>query len=374
MKKVLIFTPRVSGQRAHYYNSLSKLCDLTVLSELDTPMHVLSNYNVENKDFQHIVIDGIKFRINSYEALCINYKKYFKDKIYDYIIIEQVFTPTAFFIMRYLKNNNIKFFASADGGIADIKENVIKYKLKKYFITMPNFWLTTCNGGFKYLNKYGIKNKIIFKFVFSPYIEKDLPTSLIDNDRKYILRSKLNIKEKVVIFTAGQPIYRKGHDILLKAINGLDCDVGVYIAGGGPNSLCREILELLDNKKKVNIHFVGLLDKNKIKEYYSASDIFVFPSRYDIWGYPVQEAMAFGLPIISSDASNSSIELIVNGENGFLFKNDDVNELKEKLELLIRNVKLREKIRINNFVKSKLYTSENMAKSIYKIITNMENI
>lgn len=374
MKKVLIFTPRVSGQRAHYYNSLAKLCDLTVLSELDTPMDTLFDYNVVRKDFQHVVMDGIKFRINSYEALCLNYKKYFKNKIYDCIIIEQVFTPTAFLIMRYLKRNHITFLASADGGIVNHNENIIKFLIKKSFISLPDFWLTSGKGGQTYLNSYGIKNDKIFKFIFSPYCEGDLPVCMIDNIEKNYLRSKLGIREKIVIFSAGQPIYRKGHDILLNVISKLDCDVGVYFAGGGPNSICRKILSSLNKKISSNIHFVGLLDKEKLKEYYSVSDIFVFPSRYDIWGYPIQEAMAFGIPIISSNASNSAIELIVNGENGYLFENENVTDLKQKLKLLLKDDNLREKIRINNFKKSKLYTSENMAKSIYEIITEMENI
>lgn len=372
MKKVLIFTPRVSGQRAHYYNSLAKLCDLTVLSELDTPMNTLFDYNVVHKDFRHVIIDGIKFRINSYEALCLNYKKYFKNKNYDCIIIEQVFTPTAFLIMRYLKRNRITFFASADGGIVNHNENIIKFLIKKSFISLPDFWLTSGKGGKTYLNNYGIINDKIFKFIFSPYCEEDLPVCLIDDIEKNYLRSKLGIREKIVIFTVGQPIYRKGHDILLNAISEFDCDVGVYIAGGGPNIFCKKIIESL--KSNSNIHFVGLINKERLKEYYSASDIFVFPSRYDIWGYPIQEAMAFGLPIVSSNVTNSAIELIVNEKNGYLFENEDVTDLKNKLKLLVNDDIKREIIRINNFNKSKIYTSENMAKSIFEIIAEMEKL
>ncbi len=373
MKKLLIFTPRISGQRAHYYNVLSDLCDLTVISELDTLDELLDDYDVLDKKFKHIVIGGIKFRVNSYEALCLNYKKYFKPKEYDSIIIEQVFTPTAFFIMRYLKRLKIKFFASADGGIVSYNENKIKYSIKKYFISLPNYWLTSGKGGFKYLNNYGVNNRNIYKFIFSPYCEKDLPSAIINEEEKKSIKKRLGIEEEIVLFTAGQPIYRKGHDLLIKTTMSFDKSIGIYIAGGGPNELCINILKsqgkMNDNS---NVHFLGLLNKERLKEYYSITDIFVFPSRYDIWGYPIQEAMSFGIPIISSDATIAALELIEDGVNGFKFKNESIDDLKEKLEILLNDDNLRKEIANNNFNKSKLYTSENMAKSIYDIICSVE--
>ena len=370
-KKVLIFTPSISGQRAHYYNALSDLCDLTVLSELDTSNDLLQSYNIFDKKFSHIVIDGFKIRINSYQALCFNYKKYLKKYIYDAIIIEQVFTPTAIFIMRYLRKKNIKFYGSADGGIVNTYENKFKFLFKKRLINMPTFWLTSGVCGYKYLNNYGIKNEKIYKFIFSPYDERDLPDDILNKNQKINLKQELNVKENLVILFVGQPIDRKGQDILLNAAADISNDVGLFFVGGGPTNLCLQALDV--QKKSIydsNIHFLGLLSKDNLKKYYYLADIFVFPTRYDIWGYPIQEAMAFGVPIISSDAANAAIELIKDGENGFIFENENVEDLKNKLEILIKDNNLRKKMSINNFNKGKLYTSENMAKSIFDIINN----
>lgn len=366
MKKVLIFTPRISGQRANYYNSLSKLCKLTVLSELDTPKNVFKNYGIENLYFNHIVIGGIKIRVNSYEALCFNYKNIFKNNYYDKIIIEQVFTPTALLIMKFLKKIGVGFFASADGGIVNKNENKLKYKIKKSIINLPNYWLTSGQGGYAYLNNYGIDNKNIFKFIFSSYNENDLPQNVLNVKEKSYLKNKLKIKEKIVILSAGQPIYRKGHDILLSATKDFNKNVGIYIAGGKPNKICEELINKFDDSS--NVHFLGLLDKQKLKEYYSICDMFVFPSRYDIWGYPIQEAMSFGVPIISSDTTIAAIELIENYKNGFIFENENIIDLRNKIDILLNDNSLCELISRNNFIKSKLYTSENMAKTVYNII------
>lgn len=372
MKKVLIFTPRISGQRANYYNALNSLCDLTVISELDTPIDVMRDYSIDKK-FKHIVINGFKIKVNAYEALCFGYKKYFKNNKYDKIIIEQVFTPTAFLIMRYLKKKNISFFASADGGIVNNKESLFKCWLKKLFISLPNYWLTSGKGGYCYLNNYGVQDKYIHKFIFSPYNENDIPKIAVDNQYKESLKKNLGIDENIIILMVGQPIYRKGHDLVLRAIENFDDDIGVYIIGGGPNKLCKDILDSqMNSSSGVNVHYVGFIDKNRLKEYYMLADIFVFPSRYDIWGYPVQEAMSFGLPVISSDAVNSAIELVENNINGYVFNNENVDELRDKLLVLINNKELRETISKNNIEKSKMYTSENMAKSVYGIICSME--
>ena len=60
-----------------------------------------------------------------------------------------------------------------------------------------------------------------------------------------------------------------------------------------------------------------------------AADVFVLPTREDIWGLVINEAMAYGLPVITTDKCNAGLELIQNGINGFVIKKDSEKELME---------------------------------------------
>lgn len=69
-----------------------------------------------------------------------------------------------------------------------------------------------------------------------------------------------------------------------------------------------------------NVHIFPLT--KRIEQYYSAADLFVFPSLNDPFGMVVLEAMASGLPVFSSDRAGAA-ELITSGKDGFVIPLDD---------------------------------------------------
>ena len=68
---------------------------------------------------------------------------------------------------------------------------------------------------------------------------------------------------------------------------------------------------------------------NNIQEYYSKAQVYVLSSRWEGFGLVLVEAMAHGLPIISSDLPTSK-EIM--GDFGLYFKNGDINDLAQRLE------------------------------------------
>ena len=55
------------------------------------------------------------------------------------------------------------------------------------------------------------------------------------------------------------------------------------------------------------------------------------PTREDIWGLVINEALAAGLPVITTNRCGAGLELIKNNENGFLVNVEDIDELYEKI-------------------------------------------
>ena len=82
--------------------------------------------------------------------------------------------------------------------------------------------------------------------------------------------------------------------------------------------------------------------QRNIEKYFGASDIFVFPTKYDAFGNACLEAMACGLPVIASQTCGAS-ELIRDGENGFIISADAPEGLADRiaaLEPLSRRVEI----------------------------------
>lgn len=95
-----------------------------------------------------------------------------------------------------------------------------------------------------------------------------------------------------------------------------------------------------------DVRFVG--KTNQVEEYFSAADLFVFPSTYEPFGNALVEAMAAGLAcvVLKPDGvriRTASAEIVDDGRSGFLVK-PDVNEFSERLDGLVTNQELRRSV------------------------------
>ncbi|MCK5508671.1 MAG: glycosyltransferase family 4 protein, partial [Desulfobacterales bacterium] len=73
--------------------------------------------------------------------------------------------------------------------------------------------------------------------------------------------------------------------------------------------------------------------KRNIEKYYAASDIFVLPTLYDAFANVCLEAMACGLPVITTDF-NGVADLILDSENGYIIKTQKADELAARIKAL----------------------------------------
>ena len=136
-------------------------------------------------------------------------------------------------------------------------------------------------------------------------------------------------------FYLGRLSKEKGILNLIEAIGDIP-NAKLLIAGDGPE---REKIEAYISEHKLDgrITLLGYQNQDSIHKYITNSRFIVVPS---IWNencpYSVLEAMEIGKPIVASRIGGIP-ELIVDGENGYLYKADDINELKEKLMLMLDN-------------------------------------
>lgn len=117
------------------------------------------------------------------------------------------------------------------------------------------------------------------------------------------------------ILAVGRLIPRKGFDLLIQAAQGLD--VTITIIGDGPE---RENLQTMAQDLQVPVTFTGAIDHDEIVQHYQAHDLFVLPSANEGMSNTVLEAMATGLPIITTNTGGTA-ELIT--DNGWVIDRTD---------------------------------------------------
>jgi glycosyltransferase involved in cell wall biosynthesis len=181
-------------------------------------------------------------------------------------------------------------------------------------------------------------------------------------------KGKCVIMRKVAI-TVGQFIYRKGFDVLLRAWAKVDSEYELYIIGAQPTAEYKGIREKLQLS---NVHFEGFKTKEELKCYYQAADLFVFPTREDIWGLVVNEAMSNGLPVITTDKCVAGLELIENGKNGYIVPANNDEELANKIIEIMQNDAEREEMAQYSLEKIRNYTIESMADAHLKALKSEE--
>lgn len=352
--RILFITNVPSPYRVDFFNELGRLCDLTVLFDRKTV-----DYRKEEwlafvpETFTPIFLKGIEIK-NS--KISLEIIKYLDKSKYDIIIVGGYSTYTGMIAIQYMKIKKIPFILSFDGGMIKNEKNITN-KIKKYFISSASAWLSTGQMTTDYLQYYGAREEKIYTYPFTSIKNEDILEQIMSKTEKKHLKDSLHMEEDVVILSVGQFIPRKGYDILMRSMNKVKNNTGLYIVGGEPTE---EYIKLKEELGLNNIHFVNFKDKHELKQYYMAADIFVLPTRIDIWGLVINEAMANGLPIITTNRCVAGLELVSDYENGFIIPVNNIDELSEKINYVLENDI--EKMSINSLKMIKKHTIENMAK------------
>ncbi|MEZ2319611.1 MAG: glycosyltransferase family 4 protein [Microcoleus sp.] len=181
---------------------------------------------------------------------------------------------------------------------------------------------------------------------------------------------KLDLKQPIFLYV-GRITARKGIKTLLEACALLKkqgySDYTLLIVGKGDQ---QEELESFIREQDFyeQVKWVGWVDYGSLGTYFDQADVFVFPTFEDVWGMVVPEAMVFGKPVLCSKGA-ASCELIVSGENGYIFDPSQAQELAEKMQVFLDNPDLIESMgeRSRQLISQK--TPETAAKAYVEVIS-----
>ena len=162
------------------------------------------------------------------------------------------------------------------------------------------------------------------------------------------------------IIAVGRLDEQKGFDLLIQswqliAARHPDWQLVVYGHGGDLQKLQQQLEKA---GLTSSMTFAGTTD-NIYKEYQNSA-FYVMSSRYEGWGLVLVEAMSCGLPCVSFDCPYGPSDIIRDGEDGFLVENGNIQQLAEKMELLINNKELRERLGVRARLNAARFTSDNI--------------
>lgn len=359
--KVLWLANIPSPYSVDFFNELGKLCDLTVLFELKAAKDRDSSWMTFNfQTFYGVFLKGIQYADD--KALCPGVITYLDNK-YDMIVASTMPTLTGMMAIFYMQLKGIPYIIQGDGGFKKDGKG-LKERLKYQLISKAKACLSTGITHDEYYLAYGAIKERLYRIPFTSLREKDVAKRVIPPEKKRLMKSALGINpDRKMVLSVGQFIHRKGFDVLLRAAKLLDPKDEVLIIGGTPTEEYRQIIK---EENLENVTFMEFMVPDELREYYKCADLFVLPTREDIWGLVINEAIAQGLPVVTTSACIAGQELVGNGVNGYIVPVEEFEQLAQAIDQVLYSSKYDEYC-INSLKKAKLFTIENTAAVHYQI-------
>ena len=181
--------------------------------------------------------------------------------------------------------------------------------------------------------------------------------------------------EPPMILSVGIIAYRKGHDVLLRALAKIvDLPWQAVIAGSVRDQEYADQLFTLQSELGLQsrVRFIGHVDSDELATYYSKAHVFALATRHEGYGMVFAEAMANGLPIITCDAG-ASAETV--GDKAGIFADiDSPDSFAEALSKLLMDDRQRQRMSLASLARaSELGDWNQTASHFIKALDEIEN-
>ena len=211
----------------------------------------------------------------------------------------------------------------------------------------------------EFINYYGVPEDKIS--VVRNGVDREAFSAASLADSRPAARWELGIQphETAVLFV-GSGFRRKGLDTLIQAVGRIR-----GASSAGPNGLrllivgrgSRDAYAKLAHSVGIGerLIWIGQAQPKDVAKFYAAADVFVLPTRYDPFANSTLEALACGLPVITTDANGVS-EILRNGVDSLIVKPDDAEALAEGLGAVVDDAEFRQHLGTNGLKTVEPYT------------------
>jgi glycosyltransferase involved in cell wall biosynthesis len=331
MKKILFVQNSFAPYRMYLFNNLSQFYDIEVL--------YLENFD-QNRKWNNLK-DNIQYKYyicKNYELMLMGKKisiakfNSFDFNSYDEVVIITNF-PNIYDISRIalkLRNNYILWISIYKNYKVFESNSAVNFLLNKWVKILIKYSKKTIG----YCQKSCEITKDEECIFSSQYYPLEIEYGKISHYDIEIYNKKRFKKEVINLVTISYLTPRKNIEFAIDIINTFP-NIKLHIIGSGSENY-EKYLKSISNE---NIIFYGYQVGNKKTEILRNSDYFLFTTKKDSWGFVINEALYFGLPVISSDKAMATLDLIQDDYNGFVYKN------KEELIIILNRI-----VNENNFI------------------------
>jgi glycosyltransferase involved in cell wall biosynthesis len=242
-----------------------------------------------------------------------------------------------------------------------------------------------------YFLKYGLKENQV---AHAPHAIDNQRFAEYQEIEAQGLRTQLGVKleDKLILF-AGKLEPKKDPFTLLEAFGMVECEgekqypvvktankqqttnnkrqIHLLFVGNG---VLEESLKLkVKTSELKSVHFMDFQNQSRMPVIYQAADLFCLPSKGpgETWGLAINEAMAAGKAVIASDKAGGALDLIVDGENGYLFPAGNTQILADQLLKLLGNDDLLKEYGKCSAERIQTFTFESICSSIVEELNNL---
>ncbi|KKR29870.1 MAG: Glycosyltransferase, partial [Candidatus Gottesmanbacteria bacterium GW2011_GWC2_39_8] len=177
-------------------------------------------------------------------------------------------------------------------------------------------------------------------------------------------------REQYILFV-GTIEPRKNIQGLIKAFNLLKKEHGIahkLIIAGMKGWMYEDIFKEYENSAfKNDIIFKGYISDQELARLYKNASVFVYPSFYEGFGFPILEAFGYGVPVVTSKTSSCGE---IAGDSALLVNPERYQEIVEAILKIISDSSLRQGLIIKGFERAELFTWQNTSIEFLNCLTN----
>ncbi len=300
--------------KVELFNALGERHDLTAYFERRQEKgRNATFYNEKVRTFHALF--GHPLKLGAFNNFSFKAKQYLKEhKDDDIIVINGWRTQTEQSLIRYCKFHKIPYVFAINGGIIKKNENNITYSIKRGAISGASLYLAPDENSAEYLKYYGADPEKIRLFPYGSILESEILPAPVDEKTKTRVREKKGIHGTRAFVATGFFVKRKNFVRLIEIWADMPKDHTLYLIGEGKEK--KTYARLIKKHHLDNVFLLPYMSHKDLFSIYRAFDGFLFPTKEDIYGHVVAEALCRGLPVFASNSSNAAKLLIKDGING----------------------------------------------------------
>jgi glycosyltransferase involved in cell wall biosynthesis len=249
-------------------------------------------------------------------------------------------TITSLLGMAACRIKGTPFFLFGDSSFPP-PPRLVRDTLMRAMFGMTEGFLVSGLVNAEYYKHYGADPSRFFLVPWAIDNQRFIDGSRFADGEREAMRARFGFRDdQLAIVFSAKLIARKDPMTLLRAVERMKHRDRAAILFLGHGEL-REELERFAREHRVNAHFAGFVNQTELPKYYAAGDVFVLPTLDDPRGTVTNEAMACGLPVIVTDKLGAVGDIVLDGDNGFVFPAGDDVKLAEQLDTLVEQPELR---------------------------------